>query len=1632
MAPRSEAEQQVAAIWQDVLKLERVGLEDNFFELGGHSLLVTQVVSRIRRVLGIEVPLRSLFEHSTLQAFVAAFEAAPGEQAPALVPVPRDAPLPLSFAQERQWFLWKMDPDSAAYNIPTALRMRGALDKEALRQSFAALVAHHESLRTLFVEEDGRTCQVIRGQGQVDFVEQRLEGRDIQALIEQQTHRPFDLLTDSLLRVALLEVDEQDHILVLTLHHIVSDGWSLQVMVDDLMSLYSAFVQGQQAHLPPLAVQYADYAVWQRQWMADGERDRQLAYWSGQLGGEQPLLELPTDHPRPAQQSLRGARLPIVLDAALSAGLKALARRENVTLFVLLLGSFQALLHRYSGQADIRVGVPIANRQRLETERLIGFFVNTQVLRSEFHSELSGAALLQQLKQTAMAAQMHQDLPFEQLVDALQPQRNLSHSPLFQAMFNHRNEADSAFANALPDLCVEPLGWTQRTAQFDLSLDTVESPQGLHAALTYATDLFEPVSIERMAGHWLNLLHDMTHDLHRPVAQWSLLDADEHRHMLIDWNATAQQYPLERSVQSLIEEQVSRTPDAPALVFGEQRLSYRELNARANRLAHRLIDQGVGPDVLVGIAVERSVEMVLGLLAILKAGGAYVPLDPEYPRDRLAYMFEDSGIGLLLTQQHLLEALPIPDGLRSLVLDSPDDGLYASRDGNPDVEVHGENLAYVIYTSGSTGKPKGAGNRHSGLVNRLCWMQQAYGLDASDSVLQKTPFSFDVSVWEFFWPLLTGSTLVVAAPGAHRDPALLIELITAQGITTLHFVPSMLQAFVQDPRVAECTSLKRIVCSGEALPVDAQQQVFAKLSNAKLSNLYGPTEAAIDVTHWTCVDEQRDSVPIGQPIANLGTYILDDELSPVPVGVIGELYLAGEGLARGYHRRAALTAERFVTGPFGHGQRLYRTGDLARYRPDGVIEYAGRIDHQVKIRGLRIELGEIEARLAEHEAVRETVVLAQDGTLLVAYVVPARAELLAADDAVRQALQARLREHLSQSLPDYMVPQHWVWLEKMPVSPNGKLERKALPKAEPSAHPQAYVAAVTAQEQTLVDIWQSVLGRERVGVTDNFFELGGDSIISIQVVSRARQAGILFSPKDLFLHQTIQGLAGVATTGDGGLVIDQGPVTGEALLLPFQQLFFEQAMAEPHHWNQSVLLKGVRALHAGHLEQALQALVEHHDALRLAFTHGDGAWIARHKTLMEQRSLWQHSPLLWTAEVADAQALEGLAERAQRSLELDSGALLRGVLATLADGSQRLLLVIHHLVVDGVSWRVLLEDLQRAYDQLQAGQTPTLPAKTTSAQAWAQRLQIHAGSATLQGQVAYWQAQLEGARHDLPCDHPGSDLRRCHGAQVQTRLDKALTRRLLQQAPAAYRTQVNDLLLTALARVIGRWTAQASTLIQLEGHGREALFDDLDLSRSVGWFTSLFPVRLTPTATAEGSIKAIKEQLRAIPDKGLGFGVLRYLGDEPTRRALAALPVPRITFNYLGQFDSGFSEEAGGLFVPASESAGAAQSPLAPLDNWLTLNGSVYAERVEHRLDLQHADVRRSDDPGTGRGLRSRIAGLDRPLLRDPAPRLHAVGLPPGRARPGAIGRLAADGPRRGGPLSTVADAAGHAVPHAV
>ncbi|MFR0676035.1 condensation domain-containing protein, partial [Enterobacterales bacterium AW_CKDN230030176-1A_HGKHYDSX7] len=723
VAPQSERQRQVAAIWADVLHRAPVGLTDHFFALGGHSLLATQVFSRLREH-GIDAPLKTLFEHPTLERFVAALpQAAATSHVPALQPVPRDAPLALSHAQQRQWFLWQMDPDSSAYHLPIALRLHGALNLEALQHSVDALVERHETLRTCFLDQAGEIVQHIEAPRRLPIVQSHLsDPAALDACIAEEIHRPFDLTQGPLLRVRLLCLDHDHHVLVLTQHHIVSDAVSLHLMVAELVDGYARACQGNATRLPALAVQYADYAQWQRQWMAAGERERQLAYWVEQLGGEQTVLALPLDRPRPAEQSYRGAQLDLHVPDALAASLRALAERHDVTLFMLLLAAFQALLQRYTGQTDVRVGVPVGNRNRVETEALIGFFVNTQVLRAEVDPRLSFEALLQQVRDTALDAQAHQDLPFEQLVEALAPTRTLSHSPLFQVMFNHQ-AATPERVRTVPGLRVETVAWTNDTTQFDLSLETVETSQGLGASLIYATDLFDAGTIARLGAHWLTLLHGIVEQPAQTVAELPLLEATERERALVQWNDTAVPYPLGSSIQQLIEAQVQRTPDAEALVFGGTRLSYAQLNERANRLAHRLIELGIGPDVLVGIATERSVEMVVGLLAILKAGGAYVPLDPEYPQDRLRYMLEDSGVNLLLTQSHL--DLPVSEGVQTLALDLEAGGACSR---NPQVTVHPENLAYVIYTSGSTGRPKGAGNRHSALVNRLCWMQEAYGL----------------------------------------------------------------------------------------------------------------------------------------------------------------------------------------------------------------------------------------------------------------------------------------------------------------------------------------------------------------------------------------------------------------------------------------------------------------------------------------------------------------------------------------------------------------------------------------------------------------------------------------------------------------------------------------------------------------------------------------------------------------------------------------------------------------------------------------------------------------------------------------------------------------------------------------
>ncbi|VFT21756.1 peptide synthase [Pseudomonas aeruginosa] len=880
---------------------------------------------------------------------------------PANLPIPEVASaferIPLSYAQERQWFLWQMDPQSAAYNIPSALRLRGELDVEALSASLGAIVERHQSLRTVFVEDeqlDGFRQQVLAS---VDVpVPVTLAGDDdaqaqIRAFVESETQQPFDLRNGPLLRARLLRLAADDHVLTLTIHHVAADGWSMRVLVEELIALYGARRQGIEATLPDLPIQYADYAIWQRHWLEAGERERQLEYWMARLGGGQSVLELPTDRQRPALPSYRGARHELQLPQALGRQLQALAQREGTTLFMLLLASFQALLHRYSGQDEIRVGVPVANRNRVETERLIGFFVNTQVLRADLDAQMPFLDLLQQTRVAALGAQSHQDLPFEQLVEALQPERSLSHSPLFQAMYNHQNLGSAgrqSLAAQLPGLSVEDLSWGAHSAQFDLTLDTYESEQGVHAEFTYATDLFEAATVERLARHWRNLLEAVVAEPRRRLGDLPLLDAEERATLLQRSRLPASEYPAGQGVHRLFEAQAGLTPDAPALLFGEERLSYAELNALANRLAWRLREEGVGSDVLVGIALERGVPMVVALLAVLKAGGAYVPLDPQYPADRLQYMIDDSGLRLLLSQQSVLARLPQSDGLQSLLLDDLERLVHGYPAENPDLPEAPDSLCYAIYTSGSTGQPKGVMVRHRALTNFVCSIARQPGMLARDRLLSVTTFSFDIFGLELYVPLARGASVLLASREQAQDPEALLDLVERQGVTVLQATPATWRMLCDSERV-DLLRGYTLLCGGEALAEDLAARMRGL--SASTWNLYGPTETTIWSARFRLGEEARPF--LGGPLENTALYILDSEMNPCPPGVAGELLIGGDGLARGYHRRPGLTAERFLPDPFAaDGSRLYRTGDLARYRADGIIEYLGRIDHQVKDPGI--------------------------------------------------------------------------------------------------------------------------------------------------------------------------------------------------------------------------------------------------------------------------------------------------------------------------------------------------------------------------------------------------------------------------------------------------------------------------------------------------------------------------------------------------------------------------------------------------------------------------------------------------------------------------------------------------------
>ena len=1154
VAARTPVEMALVGIWAEVLNLQNIGIEDNFFELGGNSLMATQVISRLRDVFRVELPLRSLFEMPTVASLATQTERALREghvlHVKPVEPVGRDGPLPLSFAQERMWFLHQLDPAGAAYNIPGALRFTGPLNLRALEQTLHDLVCRHEAFRTTFAALDGQPVQVISPvpKPSLEVIDLRWlprperESRAME-LVQEKSRRPFDLSSGPLLRVSLFRVDDEEHILLFNMHHIISDAWSIGLLTGEILKLYNGYTSGESVHLPTLPIQYADFAVWQRQWLRDEALETQIAYWQKHLDGV-PVLDLPTDHPRPVMQRKRGAVRSADMPKDLLDGLKRLSDQEGVTLFMTLLAAFQVLLHRYAGLEDIAVGVPIANRNWLELEGVVGSFVNTLVMRADLSGNPTVVELLCRVREVALGAYAHQDMPYAKLVAVLQPERDTSREPLAQVMFNVVNVVMPPLR--LVDLEVTPLQVDRLGAQFDLTLTVADNDFLPKISIEYDTDLFTSDTVERMMGHFRNLLEGLVSDPGQRISSLPMLTEAERHQLLVAWNDTQSDYPEDATFVELFEAQVERTPNAPAFISDGQELSYQALNRRANQVAHYLRSFGVGPEVVVGILLERSLDAVVGLFGILKAGGAYLPLDPGYPQERLAFMLRDAAAQVLLSRESLARHLPLQDA-KLVCLDAERASIDRQATSNPISGTTSESLAYVLYTSGSTGRPKGILGPYRGAVNRLAWMWNTYPFAVSEVCCQKTRLSFVDSVWELFGPLLRGVPSVIIPDTVVLDPHQLVQVMAANHITRIVLVPSLLKVILDthpdlQHRVPE---LRFWVCSGETLPVELVQRFHKIMPQATLLNLYGSSEVAADVTCYDTAQLSVDSlsVPIGRPIANTQIYLLDPHRNPVPVGIPGEIYVGGAGLAQGYVNSPEMTADRFVPDPFSDDSsaRLFKTGDLARYRLDGKIDYLGRHDHQVKIRGFRIELGEIEAALRQHRAVTQAVAIALEedhgdpGSLsgadrrLGAY-------LVAAEGTAPSIKE--LRSFLGDRLPVYMIPSVFVFLDALPLNPHGKIDRHALAELDRthSRGESEHVAPQGEIERQLVQIWEEVLGTGPIGIRDSFFDLGGHSLLAVRLFARIKEVlGTELPVASLFQAPTVEQLA-EAIRQAGGLL----------------------------------------------------------------------------------------------------------------------------------------------------------------------------------------------------------------------------------------------------------------------------------------------------------------------------------------------------------------------------------------------------------------------------------------------------------------------------------------------------------------
>jgi amino acid adenylation domain-containing protein/non-ribosomal peptide synthase protein (TIGR01720 family) len=1466
---------------------------------------------------------------------------------------------PLSFAQQRMWLIDNLKSgNDRRYNRMHAIKLEGALDVSVLRISLKTIIERHESLRTTYHQVRDQAQQRIHQSIPVDIPCINISTSQLHRIIDEQAKQQFDLSRGPLVIFKILKLTQTSHILLINMHHIVTDIVSEKNFANELTKLYTYQLNTTEAPLPALNHQYCDFADWQISAEHNENIEHEQRYWRDHLEKSPVCITLPTDYSRPAKPSYEGKTHHFSFPASLTEKIKQLSITLEIPEFTILLAAFSLLLSRYSGQSEICVGSPVAGRQDGRFDNLIGFFANTIVMRCRVNNSQTVESFLHNINSVITEARKHQKVPFEKVVEAVNPIRSSSHSPLFQTMFFIQD--DFVESVKLPGIDASSIPLDSNTSKYDLSLILTKSKNVISGGLLeYSSDLFKHSTIESMIQHYQVLLLGCLNHLEQRLCNISMITEREINDLITRYNNTASQYPSQQCIHEIFETISNETPNTVSIIYKNQRITYRELNKKANQLAHFLMAQGVKGEVNVGVMLARSPQMIISLLAVLKAGGCYVPIDPNYPEKRIRYIMKDSGITLLLTDSKFSASAKYCTESGVLTLDTQRTKIKEFSTDNPSGRAHPLNIAYINYTSGSTGNPKGVAVPHQA-VNSLVLNNAAFAMLQKCTMLQISTVSFDAATFEIWGALLNTGTCVLY-PSSLPTPQLLHEVITEHKISAL-FMTSALFNLIIDEKPDAFEGVTSVLVGGDVLSKEHVGIAMEKLPSSKFINCYGPTE---NTTFSTChpvdkneIDKPR-SVPIGRPIGNSSAFVLDEHLNPLPIGVIGELYVGGDGLARGYLNNPLQTAEKFVPHPYAkvQGERLYKTGDLARIRNDGKIDYVARRDNQIKLRGYRIEPNEITAAILQHPDVNTAIVTTPEKgqstlvTSLIAYIVLKKTDAIINADKESEYRES-IRNSLRRQLPEYMIPNLFVFSDKIALTANGKLDHQALKKNHrPDTDALDYIAPTTEQETVLCDIWKNTLKLDRVGIRDNFFACGGDSIFALQIVSRARSKGIDISSDHLFTHQTIEQIAQYSSS-----TIELMPYVepkGFMALLPIQQWFFSSNCFDHHHFNQFRLLTVPATFSLSFLKMAVAQFCKHHDALRLHFESNNERWTSHYvefdPAVIDNIVVEKITP---DQENHRLLFIEQFSQHIQSSLDINQGPLMRAVhFKSKTQTCSRLLLVVHHLVVDGVSWRILIEDLSALYQQWSTGQELSLGAKTNSLRQWSDVLDQFSTSTILEQQIPYWLTQLSISptlprTGDKICQNDYSNI-----DSVSFKLDAEKTQLLLTRCQSENGFRINELLLTALAVAFEQWTGESRLCIKLEGHGRENIDDRLDISRTVAWFTSLFPLKLQwqRNSSIGETLKSIRQQFQEVPNNGIGYGLLYYFANNQALQKAQATSSPEIVFNYLGQFDQ--QEGADAPFSKVLEAAGDRFSQKIFRDHALRFTGEITHRQLHFTLD---------------------------------------------------------------------------------